>query len=326
MKLLFKLDDDSEELKDILGFVDKDLSISHLKADLITATNDVIEIIGDDVYEKAVEYYNETDLDIKKEYEDFLFALRNPIAVNAYSLMAASKDIAHTNNGRKARQDENEKLPFEWMLDRNNAAMEKRYYRALDDLIKFLDKQPLISVLKPLWVNSEAFKASHNLFIRTVTDFDKFFPIKSRLLMIKLSPGIFDCEQYEIRPRVGKAKFDELKLKLKGDIEIDDQKDIELLRLIRQACVFYSLSWSMMRLSVQLFPEGVLQHYTSDRGTTKAPKPSLNIEPEAARLAFAEDAKKALKEIEALMAPEPTIDETITIIPEQNFGDKYFST
>jgi hypothetical protein len=68
----------------------------------------------------------------------------------------------HTNNGRKMRQDEGEKLPFQWMLDNDNAALEKRYYRALDDLIKFLDRSKneteLTTTLYTIWTNSEAFK------------------------------------------------------------------------------------------------------------------------------------------------------------------------
>ncbi len=325
MKLLFEInDEDSPVLKKILGFIDRDLKIQDMESDLITSTNDVIDLVGMEIYEKAVEYIeNET---LAQENKDFIYAMRNPIAINAYRLLAPSKDLSHTNNGRKMRQDTNEKLPFEWLIDRDNANMEKRYYRALDDLIKVLDRQPLFGILKPIWMNSDAFKITHNLFIRTVSDFDRVFPIQSRLLLIKLSPGISDCEQYEIKPRIGKAKFEELKLKLKSSVEIDDEKDIELLRLIREACVFSSLAWSMIRLSVQLFPDGVLQHYTSDKMTTRGQKPSLNAEPEAARQAFASDAEKALKQIEGLMLPEPTIDPNINILPEQNFGDHYFST
>jgi hypothetical protein len=70
------------------------------------------------------------------------------------------------------RQDEGEKLPFQWMLDNDNAALEKRYYRALDDLIKFLDRsKEAVQInydIYTIWTNSEAFKATHNLMIRTV--------------------------------------------------------------------------------------------------------------------------------------------------------------
>jgi hypothetical protein len=83
-----------------------------------------------------------------------------------YRLHAPSNDVAHTNNGRKMRQDEGEKLPFQWMLDNDNASLEKRYYRALDDLIKFLDRsKEAVQInydIYSIWTNSEAFTATHN--------------------------------------------------------------------------------------------------------------------------------------------------------------------
>jgi hypothetical protein len=84
-----------------------------------------------------------------------------------------------------------EKTTFQWMLDNDNAALEKRYYRALDDLIKFLDRSKveteLTTTLYTIWTNSEAFKATHHLMIRTVKEFDSVFPINSRLLLLKLA-------------------------------------------------------------------------------------------------------------------------------------------
>jgi hypothetical protein len=320
MKLLFKAGSD---IKSLLGYVDSDINFKNLEPDLRTATNDIIDLIGEEIYDKAVELYNNGE--IADENKDFLLAIRYPIAVNAYRLMAPTSDVAHTNNGRKARQDDGEKQVFEWMLDRDNAAQEKRYYRALDDLIKYLEKQPLVSPLKVIWINSEAFKKSHELFIRTVSEFNNFYTIDSRLLLLKLQPGISDCELYEIRPRIG-SKFEELKLKLKNEIEITDIKDLQLLRLIKRATAYSSLAWAMARFSVQLLPEGILQHYTSDRGTTQSKKPSLKSEVEATRQAFQSDADKALAEIEKMTQPEPEPIDDIQIIPDINCGDKYFST
>jgi len=228
------------------------------------------------------------------------------------------------------RQDDNEKQAFEWMLDRDNAALEKRHYRALDDLIKFLDRSIVenetAETLYSIWTASAAFKATHNLFIRTVAEFDNHFPINSRLLLIKLAPGISNCEQYEIRPRLSVEKINTLKSLLKANTPIIDAADLELIRLIQKASVAYALAWSMPRLSVQLYPDGVLQHVTSNSGTTKGQKPSIKSETEAARQAFMQDANQAFAEIEKLLAPPPTIDETLKIIPDQVFGDKYMST
>jgi hypothetical protein len=329
MKLLFQTTGTAgnTELKGLMGFIDANLKLTNLIPDLITATNDVIDLVGIEVYDKAITLYNNGET--SEGNKDFIYAIRYPIAVNAYRLYAPNNDVSHTNDGRKQRQDEGQKLPWEWMLDRDNAALEKRYYRALDDLIKFLDRSKvdteLPSTIYTIWTNSEAYKKTQKLFIRTVSEFDEFFTIQSRLLLIKLAPAISECEQYEIRPRVGIEKMNALKLALKGNTEITDATDIELIRLIRQASVSYSLAWSMTRLSVQLYPEGVLQHVTSDRATTRGAKPALKNETQEARQAFEADYKRTILAIEKLLEPAPLIDETGTVIPDQTFGDNYFS-
>ena len=329
MKLLFQTTGTAgnTELKELLGFIDADLKLKNLLPDIVTATNDVIDLVGIEVYKKALEAYN--DANIADEHKDFIYAIRYPIAVNAYRLHAPSNDLAHTNNGRKMRQDDGEKQAFQWMIDSDNAALEKRYYRALDDLIKFLDRSKVetenAQTLYTIWTNSEAFKATHELMIRTVKEFDTVFPINSRLLLLKLAPGISDCEQYEIRPRVGDEKLTTLRTKLKSNTDLTDATDIELIRLIRKASVAYSFAWAMPRLSVQLYPEGVLQHVTSDRATTRGAKPALKNETQEARQAWQTDYKRALIEIEKLLEPAPVIDETINVIPDQMFGDKYIS-
>ncbi|WP_026730211.1 DUF6712 family protein [Flavobacterium denitrificans] len=327
MKLLFKTGNDGNaELKQLLGFINADLKIDNMMADIRTATKEVIKLIGKEVYDLAVEAYEETAS--SEENKEFVDAVRYPIAVNAYRLIAPSNDLAHTNNGRKMKQDDSEKLPFEWMLDRDNKSLERRYYRGLDDLIDFLDNSEENDELYITWTDSDAFKKTNELFIRTVDEFDEFFPIKSRLLLIKLEPGISNCEQYEIKPRVGKDKMNALKESLKENDEITDETDLELLRLIRKASVAYSMAWSMPRLSVQLYPEGVLQFAVSDQTTTQVKKPSVKSEVEAARQAFANDAEKVFIEIENLLSPdpEPIINCNNSILPEIISGNNFMST
>jgi hypothetical protein len=329
MKLLFNTigTAGNTELKELLGFIDADLKLKNLIPDIITATNDVIDLIGLEVYNKAVAVYesastNEAD-------KNLIYAVRYPIAVNAYRLFSPSNDVAHTNNGRKMKQDDGEKQAFEWMLDRDNAAHENRYYRALDDLIKFLDRSKTetesSTTLYTIWTASEAFKATHNLFIRTVKEFDDIFPIKSRLLLLKLAPGISDCEQYEIRPRVGTEKLNALKQALKENTPITDAPDLELIRLIRQASVAYSFAWAMPRLSVQLYPEGILQHATSTTTTTRGAKPTLKTETQEAAQAWKRSFEIVIAEIEKLMQPAPPIEQITNVIPDQLFGDKFMS-
>lgn len=333
MKLIFNKDENgSDELKTLIPYIDADLNYANLKPDIKTATNDIIKLVGQEVYDKAAEaYLDESTTDYQ---DDFLEAIRYPIAVGAYMLYAPTNDLSHTNDGRKMRSDDGEKSAFEWMIDRDNVAQEKRYYRALEDLLIFLDKardesdDEFETELRNAWTWSEAFKTSNDIFIRSVDEFDRVFPIKIRLLLIKLTPGIIDCETSDIIPRITKVKYKELKDKLVNRESITDEKDLELIKLIKRATAFSALAWSMPRFSVQLYPEGVLQHYTSDRATTKGARPSLKLEVEVAARAFQEDADKALKEIERLLVPEPTPQElsNIKTTPDIDYGDKYFST
>lgn len=297
MKLLFAhaAYNGSTELKSLLGFIDADIKFEKIKPDVITATKELVKLIGKPVYELVLETYHDAGSD--EDDAHLIYLTRYPIAIKAYALLAPSNDIAHTANGRKMRQDENQKQAFEWMLDRDNTALEKRYYRALDDLLQYLDDN------SDTWKESEAYKKSHRLFVRTTGDFDEYFKIDSRLILIMLEPGLRQCEQNEILPRISKAKFDSFKSVLANNGIIDDETELQLLSLIKEACVYYALAWSMMRLSVHIFPEGILQAYTSDRMTTQGKLPAVKQETEAARQAFLHDAQIVFRKIEKLLEP-----------------------
>lgn len=341
MKLLFNIEDkeiSSDEIKEHLGYVDADLSFKNLMPDIITSTNDVKKIIGKEVYDIIHEHY--TDglsegvfvYDFTEHNDNVLRATRYPILVKAYSLYAPTNDLSHTNDGRTVRGGENTKAPWQWQIDEDNKAQEKRYYRALDDLIALLDdskpegydalsEEEQEATLYYKWINSEAYKLEKSLFINNVDEFNKIFHIESRLLLIKLSNGMSECERKEILPRIGKEKFETLKT-----TPPSEPVDIELMVLIKEACAFYSLAWAIPRMSVTIFPEGVLQYQVSDRVTTQAKKPSLLNEHELARQAFADTVKNRLLDIEKLLAPapEPTAQPIEVLQPVCNL-DKGFS-
>lgn len=329
MKLLFNTTTTAgnTELKESLGFINADLPIKNIKADLLSASIRIAKLIGKEVYDLAVAKYGD-GTNIADADKPFIDAVRFPIAIDAYRHYAPNNDIAHTNNGRKMLQDDGQKLPFEWMIDRDNKNLERKYYGAIDDLIYFLDTSKTdtetSTSIYTVWTASDAFKASNRLFVRTLEEFNFVFPIESRLLFMKLFSGLEDCEENQIKPRIGNEKYTELKTKLKENTAITDEKDLNLLKLIRRATVFYALAWSIPRLSVQLYPEGVLQYVVSDRATTQGLKPSLKSEPEAARQAFASDYEKAFVDIENFLAPAPEVTDTV-VLPNIITGTNFIS-
>lgn len=313
MELLFTDSIANEELKSLLGFLDLNIPFANLKGKIRTATNDVINLIGKETYALAVVEYKKLNTDPEKN-EDLIFAMRNPIAIQGYRKYAPHNDLSHTTAGRLNRLETNQKSPFQWMIDKDDAALERSYYEALDDLIKYLDENI------ESWKETDQYKSAHSLFINTANDFDDIFPIgNSRLLLMKLAPGQRRCENKEIKAIIGKELFAALKA--------DPSSNEELVSKIKEATAYYALAWAMRRYSVQLFPEGALQGYKSDRISVNASKPAENNEAYSVAAYFEIDAKETFIEIEQIIKDlnkEPAaVVAPITF--ESNKENKYLS-
>lgn len=335
MKLIFS--EDSDILNELLGFVDADIDPRKIKSDLLTATKELISLVGKEAYAYALKIHEKEVAALTAEpageglsetEANHLYHFRYPIAVNAYREYIPSGDLSHTNNGRKMRNTEHEKAAFEWMINRDNEALEKRYYKALDNLLDLLDEEnPILvaageNVTELKWKGTEAFQQTHRLFVRTTKDFEEYFPIHSRLLLLKLQPGLAKCEREEILPRIGKEVNQLLKDKLKGS-NAEGETDPVLLALIKEACVFYALAWAVRRLRVTLLPDGILQRYQAERINTIATKTPEKMEAELTAQTFTADAEKVLRAIESHLAPPPTAEELEegNILPGFDFDD-----
>ena len=306
MKLLFNHGDNdaSLELKELIGHIDKDINYDKLKSDLKSATTDVIKIIGQPVYDSVLAKYEAAEED--EADLELIYKLRYPIALNGYLNHAKASDVTHGNNGRKIRIDDQNKVPFEWMIKRDNEIFERKYYKALDDLIDYLDEN------NATWKASNAYTEGKKYFVNRTSDFDEYFPIQSRLLLIKLTPGIRQCERKNIKAVIGSNRYESLKTKIASGTALDES-ETDIVALIKEACVFFSLSWGMRVLRVTLFPEGVLQSYTPDRQSANATKPSEKMEAELAAQEFLNNAKEVLTEIQQKVTeyyPEE-VDETV---------------
>lgn len=286
MKLIFNIGTNgSTEIKKLLGFIDVDLKFDSLQSEIISATREIIQLIGKNIYNSIQEKYE------NKTEEPLIYLTQMAIAINAYRNFVPNNDLAHSNNGRKMRLQEHEKHPFEWALDRDNNALERKYYRSLDDLIMHLDDS------SEEWKLSEEYKKSLNSLFRTTKDFDDVFPIQSRLLLLKLQPGIRQCLNLKIKSVLPSDTYTKL---VANELKADD----EILYYVKSCCAFYALAWALPRYSVQMFPEGVLQYTASDRMSTQAKKPALGNEVAYAKESFERDYNINMMHLEKLLEPE----------------------
>lgn len=286
-KLLFnKEKNGADELKKILGFIDANFTYQNIESDLIIATQEIISLIGKEVYAEVEQtYYSQTPNQV------FLFMVKYPIAVKAYLTYTKINDLSHRSDGRAIRLDDHEKIPFEWMIDRNDAALEKKYYKSLDSLLEYLDQTNVT------WKKSKNYQKAHKTIIQSTSDFADVFPLDSRYLLLKMEPGLVLCEKFDIQPRIGKEVLHKLKEDIKNNQLASD--DEELYMCIRHAMVFKSLEWAMRRLSVNLFPEGILQSYLLNKNYH-------GNENEEAAQQFSKDASHYLINIESIIKKRKT--------------------
>lgn len=314
MKLLFN---NSEEIKKYLPYVDADINFENIILDAKDATRRVIKLIGKDLYDKVYSLYFESsdeDDDIQ-----LIKALAYPIAVDAYRLYVVNNDVAHTNNGRRMRVDQNEKQAFEWQIDRDNKQLERRYYNALDQMIEVLDEiNPLIKEANEdeenakdiHWKDTPEYQSTYSPLFRTTDEFNEYFVIESRFLLMKLIPGINKCLNEEIIPRFTAQRWKEFQNQLKSNQPITE---LQLLRFVKAACAYYALSWASTRLSATIFPEGVLQTVYGERNTTQGKAVPTTNQFGVLKTAFDNDFKSAITKVENYLQPKVEHDPNATI-------------
>lgn len=333
MKLLFNIENPtagSEELKSILGFIDADLTIIELQSEIEDASIELRKIIGKQTYKFIAEKYtNEEDVEHSADIQALIRKAQAVVANHALRMYAPKSDVAITNNGRQMRMDEHHKAPFEWMIERNNEALERTHYRKIDYLIEHLDEtNPTINTDgSTKWKDTDAFRNSFDILFRTTDEFNEFFTIDSRYLLMKLAPGIRKIKTEEIIPRMTAPTLDQYIAALKSGTPVPNP---EILREIKTACAYLSLSWAIRRMSATLFPEGVLSNYIQGRNAIKmgvAGTTPMQGEVGVISELFKEDGTRALHRLEDLLRP---VIENPEDVPLYNIDikktDKFVST
>lgn len=321
--LFNKTEKGTEDLRKLISFLYKSIKFEDIVPDLELAHEEMEAIVGSEVMEAAedhylLETYETPETDEEKLLTKLVNHLQLPIAYLAYKEYAATNDISHDSNGRKMVMDPaSEKMPFEWLLERDDHAILSKAYKTTDRLIKFLDDNFDKAPISTTWATSEAYGLSKLCFINSATEFDAIFPIeKSRRFFLAVLPLIKENELLRIRPVLGITLFDAMKEKIKDqDLTIDEKA---LLPFINVPLVLMTMRDAVKRLSVQVLPNGVFQNYISDRMTQKANVPALQNAKTAIITSLDADIKEHMKLLQSAITklnadPNAVVVEAATV-------------
>lgn len=202
-----KKGDGAAELHRLTGLYYAANSFDVIATEIEFATREVASLVGEGVVARAERHY------LSEEYnpdggttEDLLVRrVQLPIACLAVARHAGQTLVSHEDAGRKAKRDDNETLPWEWMIDRDDRALREKYCRALDALYAFLEGNDFEE-----WNGSPMRRLREECIVKSLGDFETVYPIDhSYYTYFLLLPLIVECQQLTVRPAVGE-KWEEL--------------------------------------------------------------------------------------------------------------------
>ena len=257
------------EIHALTGSYYRNNNFAAIRPHIIDETREIVRYIGRDMYERAEKHYysktfnpNWSDSDRNgKTYREhkLVTMLQTAIALMAIFRYNQSNIVGHEDTGRKLKFDnDHEKLPWEWMLDRDDAAMLRRAYLAIDNLIDFLELNKF-----PEWMKSENRTLVRSLFIATCKEFNRVYPIdESARFFYELAPFIREAQVNTLPDAMKQEVYNNLLHKYIRNTEMtDDEK--HLLSLVQSYLPLRTIEIACSRLSVSVFPEGVVQRFLS---------------------------------------------------------------
>lgn len=112
MKMLFE---NIEEFRACVPWLYATAKLDSFVLDIELATEDLIEVLGEEIYERVLKAY--TGEDEQELNVELIRRFQLPIALNAYLSWSRNQDVSHEEDGRKVKIDkESESLP--WQIGR----------------------------------------------------------------------------------------------------------------------------------------------------------------------------------------------------------------
>ena len=299
-----------------------------IRPHIIDETRTVIKHIGRDVYDRAEkhyfdaydpEFYSDRTEGADHTDDKLVNLIQTAIALMAIFRYGQANVLSHEDVGRKIKIDpDHEKLPWEWMYDRDDAAMLRRAYIAIDTLIEFLENAKIEE-----WLQSQRRMECRSLLLATWQEFERVYPIDE-------SPRFF----YELTPFIREAQErwlpDAMTLNIYSNLQnryianaISSEDDKRLLFLVQRYLPLRTIEIACGRLSVSVFPEGIVQRFMDRNGQRNSRAASDEARREYART-IGKQADDALNDVKRFIQQITAGDLLYPIMPKNDRNNKFF--
>lgn len=320
----------SLELKELTGSYYANNDFNKIKTELLLETERLIDLIGEPIYNRAAAHYLSerylvtADQTPEEKLNDSLVQhIQLPVALMASFKFYQSNLVSHEDGGRKVKIDEaNEKMAWEWMLDRDDDAHTRKAFATIDRLIRFLDKTDL-----PEWKDSDQKLATRQLFINNTEAFNDTYPIdNSPRFFYSTLPFNKEVQRKVILKALGAEKYAELLAYFQSPPDQEDPALEKLLSLVKIVIPIHVMVLAVKRFPVQVLPEGVVQQYKSLSESRNASQAASAEVLKAFTLNLERDAAQALDDLKRELKSQDPDAHKYQYLPKNDPCNVYFRT
>lgn len=307
--MLFNKDNKgSLELQRLTGVFAASNDYASVEQYIREATQVVGGLVGSEIVQMAEdEYANDTD-------SGLMSAVRLPVAILATISHTRANFLSHEDRGARLRVDTHEKVPFEWMLERDEATQRDRYFKALDSLYTFLEKNQV-----PEWMEGEIRSTVKGSVIHSLKEFESAYPLDgSYYSYYLLQQLVVESQRFRLRRLIGAERLS----RFVADNPNENEKDLMWMSQLYAA--ISAVVTAVKRWTLEIFPLSVARrfHPTYQGNTSSRAAQNREIESYLAGL------ESQLAELEGEIAQEISGRnpyEGLELLPDNDRSNKFFT-
>lgn len=345
MMLINKNNNGAEELQQLTSSYYANNDFDRARTLWTLEENKMTALVGGDLMARALTHYNsaafqkENPSPEEAKNDKLVNLLQIPIAYRTTLRYYQLNTVSHETSGRKVKIDrENESMAWEWMIDRDDDAQLRMAHETTDMLIDWLETNKIAE-----WMNSDNRRASRELFVNSIGIFQRAYPMVdySQSFFYTAVPFLREVQNHVLKKALGIHYTPLLERWTSGepgsgsgsegggipsvDEELEDFYD-KLLSHVQIVQPLLCMVIAVKRLSLQVMPEGVVQHFKSmvqSRNASQIPLKDI-IQLHADNLD--KDARELLDEIKVLIRSADPEAGVYKILPENSEANKFMRT
>ncbi len=343
--LINKSGNGAEELQQLTSSFYSNNDFERARTLWILEENQMIKLVGGDLMARALNHYKseafqkENPSAEEAKNDKLVQLLQIPIAYRTTLRYYQLNTVSHETSGRKVKIDRtNESMAWEWMIDKDDDAQRRMAHETTDMLIDWLESNKIAE-----WMGSENRKASRELFVNSIAIFQKAYPMvdHSQSFFYTVVPFLREIQNHVLKKALGTHYTPLLQRWTSGETEsgsgsagggipsLDEEQEEfydSLLRYVQTVQPLLAMVIAVKRLSVQVMPEGVVQHFRSmvqSRNASQIPlKDILDLHIKNLN----DDARELLDDIKVFIRSADPDAGVYTVLPENKEENKFFRT